>query len=795
MSDSEIDYDSDQKVSDSHSKLLQAVAQLDKGQRVKKPERTEPTLEVSEFHLVKSGISDKDAISVQNLVKLLGNKGHHTEISKRFKAAQKKTKVLPKPLEKPFADRIKRVVGFEKTKQEVKKWNGIISYNRTAEKVYFPLKQLSSQVEPTKQFVKKFKLQSNLEKQLAALEPEPEIVEEKEDKVSMTLEEILERRKEAARMRALQSYKEAKAYRQKRIKSKKFHRVQKKERIKQQLKEFEELQKSDPQAALEKLTLLDKSRAEERITLRHKSTGQWAKNKQIRAKYDKETRQVLAQQLSIGRELTQHLKVADDSNDDDDTEDDSMPLQLSDNTKENPWLNEVKTESEINEFISNYRKYWDEKNSKSNKQNSISHQINNTSQKSDFESKQKQDSKTVSSKGPLINKKNELKKNKKSLIADKNVKNEFNGRLDVNESIEVMTVNNDDKILNKVAATSAWNVQECEISNTDDVKNNSTILTEKIDEMFDLMENKMQKRIRTQISRVKRKFNIDTGKKNYNDNKCNVDEPDIEDLEFKNKKQKPILNKPMEEVAKSTKLLEDKDVIKLKNLAKSVSKTTIDVSKNKDVNIDPNKYINVTPKHLNTDLPNVTTGGDDILDDSEDEEEKHNIISEAFADDDVVDEFRKEKEEEIKKSQPEDIDLSLPGWGSWGGMNIKQSFRKKKQFIINVPKDAPRKDENKGDVIIIEDEDAKIREHQVNELPFPFSTVRDFEASIRAPIGRNFVPENDHKKLIEPPVQTAMGKIIEPMDENVLIDKSKIKKRKNINEDKTFIPINKKKLK
>lgn len=33
MSDSEIDYDSDQKVSDSHSKLLQAVAQLDKGQR------------------------------------------------------------------------------------------------------------------------------------------------------------------------------------------------------------------------------------------------------------------------------------------------------------------------------------------------------------------------------------------------------------------------------------------------------------------------------------------------------------------------------------------------------------------------------------------------------------------------------------------------------------------------------------------------------------------------------------------------------------------------------------------
>lgn len=96
------------------------------------------------------------------------------------------------------------MVGFEKTKQEVKKWNGIISYNKTAEKVYFPLNQLSADVEPTTQFVKRFKLQSNLEKQLAALEPQPEKVEEKEDKVSMTLEEVLERRKEAARMRALQ---------------------------------------------------------------------------------------------------------------------------------------------------------------------------------------------------------------------------------------------------------------------------------------------------------------------------------------------------------------------------------------------------------------------------------------------------------------------------------------------------------------------------------------------------------------------------------------------------------------
>lgn len=66
--------------------------------------------------------------------------------------------------------------------------------------------------------------------------------------------------------------------------------VLKKERLKQELKEFEDLQKKDPEEALKKLEAIEKARALERHTLRHKSTGKWAKNKLIRAKYDKEVR-------------------------------------------------------------------------------------------------------------------------------------------------------------------------------------------------------------------------------------------------------------------------------------------------------------------------------------------------------------------------------------------------------------------------------------------------------------------------------------------------------------------------
>lgn len=75
--------------------------------------------------------------------------------------------------------------------------------------------------------------------------------------------------------------------------------ILKKERLKQQLKEFEELQETNPEEALGKLEALEKARALERHTLRHKNTGKWAKSKLIRAKYDKEVISFLIISLSV----------------------------------------------------------------------------------------------------------------------------------------------------------------------------------------------------------------------------------------------------------------------------------------------------------------------------------------------------------------------------------------------------------------------------------------------------------------------------------------------------------------
>ena len=58
--------------------------------------------------------------------------------------------------------------------------------------------------------------------------------------------------------------------------------------MKNHLKEFESLKDEDPEGALEKLQLLEKRRVEERMTLKHKGAGKWAKLQAIRSKYDDE---------------------------------------------------------------------------------------------------------------------------------------------------------------------------------------------------------------------------------------------------------------------------------------------------------------------------------------------------------------------------------------------------------------------------------------------------------------------------------------------------------------------------
>uniref|UniRef100_V9I959 U3 small nucleolar RNA-associated protein 14 A n=2 Tax=Apis cerana TaxID=7461 RepID=V9I959_APICE len=553
---SEILDDTEKDVSESHSKLLDAVLQLDKGQRIKKAERSEPTLEVSEFHLVKSGISDRDTIQIHDLAKTLGKKGHHLEITKSLQDIKKNIHVLSKPLEKPIADK---------------------------------------------------------------------------------------------------SYKEAKAHRQSKIKSKKFHRVQKKEKIKLQLKEFEELKKTNPEAALEKLEQLDRIRAEERMSLKHRNTGKWAKYMQIRAKYNKATRQELAQQLSISRDLTQKLKNPNDSDEED--EGDTSSIQFLVNDKENPWMKHIKTESEIDEFVKSYRKYWNNQNNELQKKDlnintNDSKQMNNSSKDKQL-CNEKKDKNIDTIKDFFKNQDDEnipgnLNKQMISVINESN-----------SNSKEKLILNNDEtskkkielsKIhLNKVIATSSWNVESIENITTKNVNSlnllSNSLNNEKINKIFDSLEEKIQDQIESKLQCITQNYDkVEKKRKKYKN--IEFEEDNFDGLEIQAKKQKPILDLSLYETTNKNNLELNTELEKFKNIKFD---NTLSIDKSNKIEIDPNKYMNIKPKHLNTDLPIDITGGNDVLDDSENDEERCNIISEAFADDDVIEEFRKEKEEEVKK--------------------------------------------------------------------------------------------------------------------------------------------------
>lgn len=808
-------YDSDQEITKDHAKLIKAVTQLDKRQRVKKAERSEPSLEVSEYHLVKSGVTNKDTIHVKDLIKSLEQKGDQSNLTKKLRYIQQKNKVLSKPLEKPAAERIKRTVGYEKVKKELQKWDSVVTRNRTAEQLSFPLKHLApiknSRTSKIPEFLRGFSTKSDLMKKFEELDPAllypADKEEEKGNKYKMTLEEVILRRKEAARLRAQQSYKEAKAHRQGKIKSKKFHRIQRKDKIKQQLKDFEKLKDSNPEEALVKLAQLDKTRAEERMSLRHKNTGQWARNKQIKAKYNKETRQILTEQLTISKELTQKVRRtdSDESEEDEenieDEEDKEYEEDKEDEISVNDKENNIKTEFEIEDFIKLCRKFYDKKQQtkgEKTEKDEISNEImpekeketchteksstlristsdienklcndeeNNILQantkKSDTKSKSHGNEKSSSLRENKRNTKNKLYDNEKSGTSNASTNDAKNKSFSNEKSSISLEKTNDIKDSN--------NKKE---KNKENCKNNKTKSQDKnkATDFKELKEAPSKRKLNLKKEELKKKLKINDKTTKYEEKENKDYSPS---LEFEDPKRKPILDSPLEETTSMENVHEESNLTSLKKIVNTIQEPA---GTSNEMEIDPKKYVNIKPKHLKTQLPDVATAGDD---DSEQEEETHRIMNEAFADDNVVEEFRKEKEEEMKKSQPQNIDLSLPGWGSWGGPNIKKSkaARKKSRFILNVPKQMPRKPENQGDVIIFEHENEKLKKHLVKELPYPFTRVKDFEATIRAPISRTFVPMNAHVRLIQPAVKTKLGQVIEPMDENELVKKQPMVKK------------------
>ncbi|KAH8307415.1 hypothetical protein KR044_011704 [Drosophila immigrans] len=733
----------------SHKKLLQAISNLGNVQHIRKSTRDERQLQQDEFQLVKRNNTTEHApraVGVNDLVQILRS-SKHIATGKKLKNVHSSKKVLDKPLEKPAADRIKRKIGYEGVKKKLGRWDAIVAKQRSAEtqvrvhkhssKIYILQCSTRLQIFPipsdtiyinTAAHVKNLKgrVKSDLAKELEASDQKlkelrkAQIGDTTDEKLlakqerellqkKLTRDELFARRKELAYLKMRESQKSAKARMQNKIKSKKYHKLQKRQKILEQIKEFELLQKTNPEAALEKLDALEKSRVMERASLRHKNTGTWAKNLQVRAKYDKDVRKDLAEQLAVSRQLTEK-KIESDSEDEQFIKVETVAPVGTDPF--NPWTKAKttqKVESQADSEDPNWRKYWTERNA--NEKQLAEHQadLEAVEEEKQLESKTEKPTKAP--------KKKPIKKKK-----------------------------------GKVTVENGWVVEKADT----------------IDDIFEQHEEDLREKLSKKLEKLKKQAEILKPKMKAKPKKKKQDElKNLKDLTFKKTKQRIEIDEPLNQEAEPLK--PSLDVLnKLTALEETPAEPSADSA------IDPNKVTTITVKQRmrDSDVMNVALAADDEADYDENDAaaERQLTISQAFEDDDIIADFNKDKtkDSEIKNSE---IQLAMPGWGSWAGAGISQEVlnRRNKRLLLKLAAPEKRRDENKDNLYINETSNKQARAHMVSSIPFPFKSLADYEASIRAPIGRNFVPETAFRMMTRPAVITRKGQVIEPMSESELV--------------------------
>ncbi|KAM9787681.1 U3 small nucleolar RNA-associated protein 14 homolog A [Syngnathus typhle] len=672
-SDLEQDSDDERK----RLKLVEAISSLGGAKRKKKiGERSEPAVQKSEYTVNAEGEGDKinlsDLLNSMNKVSAVSN---HSK--KQLKNLQRCKKTIECPLSRQESERIQRDLAFQKVASEVTNWESVIKQNRTAEQLIFPLNQEPSGPQPVEKIVTGWQAETPLEQEIFSIlsannQPttDPILTPAEEASVkAMSLMEMKMRRAELQKARALQTYYEAKARRTKKIKSKKYHRVLNKEKRKDFLKNFDDMLKNDPSAALEEINKIELGRMQERMSLKHQNSGKWAKSKAIMAKYDQSARKAMQQQLEVNKDLTQKLAIA--LNDEEDETPENVPDFINEalpGTDSNPWMK---------------------------------------------------------------------------------------GKLSEDPAEKVKETRDVD--LTAESAGTAVNVEEEEESEVEETEEESLL--------------------REFENRRKMRRDPDT-----------LEKEDTKKFEDRGKVEEPA-DASLQLTGGQTDQMETLEFIELLNQEESVQPEKPPVKpqpsseptkKNRNKEITLKEVLTKDAAAILMPLAPTTV----VTEDSDEMLAQTDLIQEAFAGDDVISDFIKEKKNLENAEKPSAVDTTLPGWGEWGGAGLVPSRRKRRKFRVKMTPPPPRKDQKLPGVILSEKRNSSLSLHQVSMMPFPFTSHVQFESTLRSPVGRNWNTERTVKKITRPAVVTQLGTIIEPMTREELLKSNETQaQRKRVGRD------------
>ncbi|XP_040180988.1 U3 small nucleolar RNA-associated protein 14 homolog A isoform X2 [Rana temporaria] len=721
-----------------HRKLLEAISSLDGKKRRKLAERTEASVHVSEFGITAEGVGEK--ITLSDLIEPIKKASNLTKVKKQLNKLKDK-KSVELPLSNEETQKIQRVISYQSTSVEVAKWDPVVRQNRKAEQLIFPLADETLKPTPIEDKLSGWKARTPLEMEIFNIlhsnkqpitDPLLTPLEEASLK-AMSLEEAKLRRAELQKARALQSFYEAKARRERKIKSKKYHKLLKKGRQKQELKEFEELRKTNPEAALEELEKLQRARIEERMSLKHQNSGKWAKSKLFMAKYDEEARKAMQEQLQKNKELTQKVKAGSESEESEEEEEEEIVPDFVNDAQmtpegPNPWM------------TGKLRR--DAKDSGSQEEEEgtmqVEAELNTKGEDRDDEEEEDRDSEEE-----VLLKEFEERR----LLRKQQGEEESSGGepgkaqeppTDAMNEAEEKQVSQFNTLFQKLIEQNRG--EERRRQKRHPVAEPEEPLEEDGEEVLE----KAAEEGPLLMESTERKQSLESVEALAQEEE--VDEPTIQlKAPRKNESGEQTVHRTGDKRAKKSKLIDRNDILPVK-----------------------------APKVQTPLLP--TTVEDEEEEEEDVETAQKMIIQEAFAGDDVIKDFLNEKKKAEQAGKPKDINLVLPGWGEWGGTNLKVSHKKRRRFIIKAPPAPPRKDQRLPNVILNEKRNIMAAAHQINELPYPFNNRKHFESSIRTPVGKTWNTEQAVHKMTSPKVITKKGHIIEPITEDVFQKHAQTKK-------------------
>ncbi|KAH6894103.1 Utp14 protein-domain-containing protein [Thelonectria olida] len=147
------------------------------------------------------------------------------------------------------------------------------------------------------------------------------------------------------------------------------------------------------------------------------------------------------------------------------------------------------------------------------------------------------------------------------------------------------------------------------------------------------------------------------------------------------------------------------------------------------------------------------------------------MVARAFAGEDVVGDFEREKAEVAEADDDKVIDNTLPGWGSWvgDGVSAKEKKRHQGRFLTKVEgvKKKNRKDAKLERVIINEKRVKKNDQYLASQLPHPFESRDQYERSLRLPVGPEWMTKETFQDTTKPRVLMKQG-IIAPISKPMI---------------------------